>query len=316
MIRPRQRRWTAAVFAALVPLALVAAGDDGHPLGSFVAIGKSRLWVESEGAGAGAPLVLIPGGPGLAHDYFHPFFSQLAATSRVIYFDPAGRGRSDGVAAYTFSRDVAELEALRQALGLRTMSLFGHSYGGMVAVAYALQHPAAVERLIVADTHWSGASWQASNDACNARIRKELLEVWQRVTEMRAKGLKSNGLGDAYRTPPGLYFFSRNHPKVPGMALAANPAVYYGIAGDDADFELGGELARLDFRPRMKDLKMPVLALGGRHDQVVPVEQALAVPGQAPRGEVLVLEQSGHFPFIEETDGTMAAIRRFLAGGK
>jgi len=310
-----RRRLAAALLAALTPLALAAGGGDGHPPGSFVAVAGARLWVESEGQGAGSPLVLIAGGPGLAHDYFHPFFSSLAATTRLVYYDAAGRGRSDKLATYSFSRDVEDLEALRQALGLHAMSLFGHSYGGMVAVAYALRHPAAVERLIVADTHWSGASWQASNDACNARIRQELPEEWTLLVRLRAQGLKSNALGDAYRTPPGFYFYQRAHPPMPGTALAVNPAVYYAIAGDDADFELGGELARLDLRTRMKELKMPLMILAGRHDQVVPVERALAAKALAPRAELLVLEQSGHFPFVEETDTTMAAIRRFLATG-
>lgn len=314
-------RWpAAALLAALTPLAVAiaapAGAGEGNPAGSLVAVAGTRLWVESEGQGAGAPLVLIAGGPGMAHDYFQPFFAGLAATTRLVYYDAAGRGRSGQAPPYTFTRDVEELEALRQALGLRTMNLFGHSYGGMVAVAYALAHPAAVERLIVSDTHWSGASWQASNDACNARIRQELPEVWGRLAKLRAQGLRSNALGGAYRTPPGFYFYRRTHPPVSGAALAVSSAVYYAIAGDDADFELGGELARVDFGPRMQELTMPLLVLAGRHDQVVPVQRAQAAAALAPHAELLVLEQSGHFPFVEETETTMTAIRRFLAAGR
>jgi proline iminopeptidase len=91
----------------------------------------ARLWYESEGQGPA--LVLVAGGPGSSHEYFHPYFTPLAAHYRVVYFDAFGRGKSDKAAKpseYSFARDVDDLEGLRAALKLGRISVFGHSYGG------------------------------------------------------------------------------------------------------------------------------------------------------------------------------------------
>jgi hypothetical protein len=111
-----------------------------HPPGDYAAVNGVKLWYESEGYGPA--LVLIAGGPGLSHSYFHPCFSVLATSFRIIYFDAFGTGKSDrahDLHEYSFSRDVENLEGLRKALGLGKINVLGHSYGGMVAQAYALR---------------------------------------------------------------------------------------------------------------------------------------------------------------------------------
>src|SRR5215470_15449875 len=114
----------ALVFAiAFVPSRYAHAADPAaivkHPPGEYFTVNGARLWVESEGSGP--PILLISGGPGMPHDYFHPFFSALSSTNRVIYFDAFGRGKSDRARdpkEYTFDRDVEDIEGLRVAMGL------------------------------------------------------------------------------------------------------------------------------------------------------------------------------------------------------
>ena len=92
-----------------------------------------------ESEGSGPALVLISGGPGISHDYFHPYFSSLANSYRVVYFDALGRGKSDrakSLQEYTLSRDVDDLEGLRKALGLGR-GPFSAFVCGVVAQAYA-----------------------------------------------------------------------------------------------------------------------------------------------------------------------------------
>jgi proline iminopeptidase len=127
-----------------------------HPKGDYVTVNGARLWYESEGSGEA--LVLISGGPGISHDYFDPYFSSLANSYRLIYFDALGRGKSDRAknpSEYTLTRDVEDVEGLRKALGLGRISLLGHSYGGVVAQAYALRFPESLQRLILVDTLFS-----------------------------------------------------------------------------------------------------------------------------------------------------------------
>lgn len=285
-----------------------------HPPGAYVTVNGAKLWYESEGQGE--PLVLISGGPGDSHSIFHPFFSQLADTYRVIYFDAFGVGKSDRAKSrreYRFARDVEDLEGLRKALGLPTISILGQSYGGMVAQAYALKYPQAVHRLILADSFYSGKMWQANNDNCNYEIRNQYPEVWERLQKMRARGIRSSApehQKEYYGVPLGLFYFydaskAGTLPQVDG-----NTDVYYAIAGDDADFVIGGDIAALDFRADLQKLKMPILVLAGRFDRVSIPRYAIDFKRYAPQAQIAILENSGHFPFIEEPDE--AVLRDFL----
>ena len=160
-----------------------------HAPGGHVSVNGTRLWVEREGQGE--PLVLLVGGPAASHVVFHPVFSQLADAHEIVYYDYRGRGRSDQPADWreiTFDGDVEDLEALRRALGFETWSLYGFSYGGMVAQAYALKYPQAVKRLVLANTLHSPAMWQANHENINAELERQFPEVWAQVLALRAQG--------------------------------------------------------------------------------------------------------------------------------
>src|SRR5262249_37224856 len=125
-----------------------------EPPGRFVTVNGHRLWYRSSGHGQ-TTILLIAGGPGSSHSYFYPSLDRLADSSRVVYFDAFGRGRSDRAKdprAYSFAHDVDEVEGLRLALGLGRIAVYGHSYGGIVAQAYALKYPSALSHLILANT--------------------------------------------------------------------------------------------------------------------------------------------------------------------
>ena len=284
--------------------------------GSFVVVNGAKLWYEVEGKGE--PLLLIPGGPGGSHGYFHPSFSALADSYRVIYFDAFGRGKSDRAESpseYTFERDVDDIEGIRKALNLGQINVFGHSYGGMVAQAYALKYPASVKKLILANTLFSGEMWQANNDNCNNEIRNQYPEVWDRIQTLRAQGFHSNAKEhqEAYaEIPLGLFYLydASDAAKVP---VEINPDVYYSIAGDDADFLIGGDIAKLDFRTQLKNLSMPTLILASRFDRVCLPKFSTQFRQCAPQAEFVMFEKAGHFTFIEDPNEMFKVLRRFLS---
>ena len=114
-----------------------------EPDGRFVSVNGHRLWYRAEGSGA--PLLVIPGGPGMSHRYLYPALSRVADAAQVIYFDAFGRGQSERANTpdeYSFEHDVDEVEGLRVALGLGEIAVYGQSYGGMVAQGYILKYPA------------------------------------------------------------------------------------------------------------------------------------------------------------------------------
>ena len=286
-----------------------------HPPGDYVTVNGAKLWVESEGKGP--PILLIAGGPGMSHGYFHPFFSAMSATNRVIYFDAFGRGKSDRARdpkEYTFERDVEDIEALRVAMGLGKIIVFGHSYGGMVAQAYALRYPESVSKLVLSCTLFSGEMWQANNDNCNREIQNQYPDVWKDIEALRAAGMPSSAPKHqaAYgRVPIDLFYFY-NGANGRRVSFDTNPDVYYTIAGKDADFLIGGDAAKLDFRTELKRLRMPVLVMAGRYDRVALPRYSVQFKRFAPGAQFVMFEHSGHFPFVEESTATFAKLHSFL----
>ncbi len=308
-------RFTCYVVFVAAALAQVPLSEIKHAPGGFVTVNNAKMWYESEGKGE--PLVLISGGPGSSHNYFHPYFSELAGVANVVYFDAFGRGKSARSAKnseYTFARDVSDLEEFRKARGYASINLLGHSYGGMVAEAYAIQYPRRVKRLILADTFYSGEMWQANNDSCNRELRNNYPELWAKVMAVRRQGLHSSAKAhqDAYQIPVGLlYFYDASKAKLLWDDLANND-VYYTIAGDDADFLIGGDIAALDFRVELQKLKMPVLVMAGRYDRVSIPRWALEFKRYLPHAEFKIFEESGHNPFVEEPGLFIDVLRDFL----
>ena len=115
-----------------------------------VEVGDAELYVEEEGSGT--TLVLINGGPGGTHHYFHPWFGRAADFARVVYYDQRGCGLSDwepGEEGYSVDQAADDLEALRTALGTGEWVLLGYSYGGFLAQWYAIRYPENVAGLVL-----------------------------------------------------------------------------------------------------------------------------------------------------------------------
>lgn len=312
--------FTLVVVLSLAIAECAAAEEVAHPPGRFLKILGAKIWVEEEGAGD--PLLLIAGAGG-SHDYFHPYFSQLALSHRVIYYDAFGRGNSDkgkSPADYSLAHDVEEVEALRQALHLEKISVYGHSYGGFVAEGYAAKYPEHLSHLILSDIFISGADFQESDDHINAEIRQYLPELAEKVGALRAKGLLASSpeLQQAYLGQIGKMieiFYLYDPGRIKDLQWNDhnfNPDVYYGTIGMDADFHISSPLAESNYAAALNAMKAPLLVMVGRKDGIILPRLAGHFVTAVPKTQFLVFEKSGHYPFLEETGDCMTAIDRFL----
>lgn len=286
-----------------------------EPAGRLVTVAGHKIWVHR--FGKGAPLLFIPGGPGAAH-HFWPDMNVFADSFTVIYYDPFGRGASDratDAAEYTFTHDVDEIEGLRVALGLGKLNVYGKSYGTMVAQAYALKYPDSVSHLILAAAFHSAEMWQkANNDNANDQIRKQYPELWQQLEALRNQGAVSTD--PAYMAVTAkvdsslLYYYD---PSNNADNFDINFDVYKQLAGANADVIVGGDLAHLDFRARLHEIKAPTLVIAGRFDRVSTPEYAVQYKTWMPQARFVVFEKSGHHPSIEEPQLHARVVRAFLA---
>ncbi len=289
-----------------------------HPPGRLVAIGDTRLWIEEEGAGE--PILLLAGGPATSHVVFHPVFGTLAESHSVIYVDYRGRGRSESVEdprTITFAGDVADVAELMRTLELGPVNVYGFSYGGMVAQSLALDHPELVKRLVLANTLHSPEMWQRNHENINRELELQYPEVWEEILALRAQGVRSTDARVqrlyAVHAPLIRFYNPDNASAIPSEPGSKNAALYPVFVGDDVEFFLGGEVARLpDFRPRLKELRMPTLILAGRYDRALSPKYQLDFVRYAPQAVFHWMERSGTFSHIEEPETVIALLRRFI----
>jgi len=307
------------VLVLLILCRIQSYAQDNESAGSYSTINGEKIWYQVKGEGE--PIVLIPGGPGNSHLYFIPWFDDLAKNYKVIYFDAFGRGKSSRAKKreeYSFQRDVDDLEGLRKALGIDKWNVLGHSYGGMVAQAYALQHPDAVIKLILVDTFYDAEMWQENDDNSNYEFRNQYPDEWEKLMQIREEGYLSSSPEHIklYNIPSGIlyYYNPDNASKMRSDSLSWNTEVYYQIVGDDGDFIIGGDIGKLDFRRELKNLKMPVLVTAGRYDRISDPRFAVKYKDYIPGAKFVMFEKSGHNPYVEEQDKFFKVLNDFLLG--
>lgn len=276
---------------------------------TFLEIDGYKINVESKGTGD--PIFFFAGGPGNSHDYMQGNFGQYYKTNQVVFIDMLGRGLSDDakdLSEYSVENDVHVAEAVRKKLGLEKISLVGHSYGAVVAQAYAIKYPNQVNRMVLISGFHSGAMWQANCDSYNHYAKTHFPEKWARVDSMRALGYVSSDpvFSELYGSFPIKYIYyhntklKQNTPKTEYRGW--NNDVYYEIIGRDADFDVSGSMINQDYRRALKDLNFPTLIIAGRYDGVSTPEYAIQYKHFMPQAQFEMFEQSAHNPYLEEPE--------------
>ncbi|HLG16625.1 MAG TPA: alpha/beta hydrolase [Blastocatellia bacterium] len=278
----------------------------GLRYGSFLSKGV-RLAYEMEGDGP-ETVIVVHGGPGLPHDFYHPVLSQLSRYLTIVYFDRRADMLSFTASGPASLGEMAEdVEALRESLHLDRVTLLGHSFGGAVALTYGLRHPERVKRLILV-----GTSATIENPAdVEKRIAKSLAPN-ESMTYYSSEGSSGvvtpcDRVRRRYRLLAPRYF----HRPPDGQTLDRSVYEMYFDALARKQV-LANEAGGFDVRARLGEIKAPTLVIGGRYDLVTPLDQASELAGGLPLSRLVVMEHSGHFPFIEEGYVFTEWVRRFI----
>jgi proline iminopeptidase len=277
--------------------------------------------INVESLGSGDPIFFFAGGPGNSHDYMQGNFGQYYKSHQVVFIDMLGRGLSDDakdISEYSIANDVHIAEEIRKQLGLNRISLVGHSYGTVVAQAYAIAHPENVNRMMLINGFHSGEMWQANCDSYNHYCKTHFPEYWTKIDSMRSLGYVSSdpAFSKLYGSVPVKYVYYHNtklKQNVPSYSYRGwAPDVYYGIVGRDADFFVSGSMMDTDFRKDLKQLTCPTLIIAGRYDGVSTPEYAMQYKGFMPQAQFVMFEQSGHNPYLEEPEKFYALMDKFF----
>jgi proline iminopeptidase len=254
--------------------------------------------------GEGAPLLLLHGGYGLDHTYFWPWLDPLRM--RLILPDQRGCGRSprDGLEQATFATLSADLEDLREELGLERWTVLGHSFGSYVALDYAHRYPERVQKLALV----AGAPALDYPDVIGANLMKRgTPEQAALLQKAMSAPLESD---DEFRRGWNLILPLYFHDFDPTVAARMDEKIRYSAPALFHGFRM---LSRFSALPWLQDLRMPTLVAGGRDDWIAPPTQGSERLARGlPHAQLAIFEQSGHFPFIEEQERFLSVLTEFL----
>jgi len=258
--------------------------------------------------GSGPPTVVLHGGPGAHHDYLLPGFDALARGRELIYYDQRGGGRSP-VPRETlvgWREHVADLEELRGQWGLEKLTLAGYSWGGLLALLYAVEFPGRVERLALVSP---APAWREARDEFERRFAERNLapELQRQRAELRTSGLKEQDPAAYARRLFELsvapYFFD------PSRTRHLTP---FRLTGRTQQ-EVWSSLGPFDLRDSLARLSVPAMVLHGLDDPI-PLESAQTV-ARLLKAELHPLPRCGHVPYVEAFEQFVQLMDGFLPSG-
>ena len=275
-----------------------------------VRVNGTRLFFDVEGAKL-APdgprmrekptLILLHGGPGFDHSAYKPSFSALADAAQLVYLDHRGQGRSDKSepAHWNLAQWADDVRGLCDALGIERPIVFGNSFGGMVAMAYAARHPEHPAKLV-----FSSTAPRHDIDGLVARFAKvggpEAAAAARRFWEQPGR----ETLPDYVRLALPVYTRAKADPDTNARTVFALDVMFHFAAGESRTMDLAPGLARV---------RCPTLVLGGELDPVCPIEMQEEIAAALPREHVRFerFPGCGHGVFRDDP-GAYEVMREFI----
>ena len=248
------------------------------PRTTFVPAGESRLFVRD--LGSGHPVIVLHGGPDFDHSYLVPELDGLAEQNRLVFYDQRGRGRSwsgEGPDSVTIDSEVEDLDRVRAWTGSTTVALLGHSWGGLLAMEYAIRHPERVSHLILEDA--SGMAWDVSHVPLFPKDRDEALRLLRMV----------------------------HGPNMPIADWIVDAVLNAKDLPQKRVLEAG--LFEWLVDTRLPKLTMPVTLIWGANDGLLPLAYAHALQSRIAHATLHVIADAAHIPHRQAPDEFLRIFR-------
>lgn len=284
-----------------------------------IQVGSASLYARD--VGKGPPIIVLHGGPDFDHNYLLPDLDRLAPSLRLIYYDQRGRGDSaDQVRPedVTLQSDLDDLDVVRRHYRLDSAALLGHSWGAVIALEYALQHPTAVSHLILMNPAPASAS-------DHAELRKAYVQRlgadMDRQKEIIASSAYQAGDPEAVTVRYRIHFkyaLARQEDYEKLMVAMKAAFIRQGRAGivkaravEDQLYKDTWDLPDYDLMPRLAALRIPTLVLWGDQD-FIPKDTSTHIADAIPGAQLVTLKNCGHFSYLECPDEVGRVIKEFL----
>lgn len=271
-----------------------------------VDVGECKLYCEVEGEGM--PIVLLHGGPGATHHYFHPHFSRAKGFAKVIYYDQRGCGVSEYKrgSGYSLNQAADDLDNLRKALKIDRWVVLGHSYGGALAQYYAVRHPEKLAGLVLVCASPAAPIELARTrqyDFLSGEEAGRIASIHGNRSLTMAQRVYNAFLNGDWKRQE---FYKPSREKVAQMALYEWK--------HDPEFRscVGQEVYQLDLRGAFDACPIPTLILEARWDLTWNTDKPRKLQAMHPRSKLVIFERSGHSPFADEPEQFFQALHQFV----
>jgi proline iminopeptidase len=243
------------------------------------------------------------GGPGFDHSTMRPYFDRFADTHQVVYVDHRGNGRSTGAEdSWSLAQWGDDVKAFCDALGIEKPVVYGNSFGGMVAMAYATRHPDHPAKLILSSTA--------------ARMH---LDETLRIMEGRG-GREARDIAERFWTRADERDFA-DYLRVCMPLYNPGDSTLWAAARRRAIMHLDvmrhfalGEIRTMDTRAALPGISCPTLVMVGTYDPITPVSRAEEIHAALPRGvsRLEIFEGAGHGVHRDQPEQAERILREFL----
>lgn len=290
----------------MAALSNVASHELAHGKPRTFHVNGTTLFAEEFGPAGGIPALLLPGGPGCSHEYLNPIATRFADRLHSFVLDPRGWGKSSRppLATMTHAQMVDDFDAVRKALGFDRWLVLGHSYGGFLALEYAIRIPNAVSALTLIG---SGSAMDMGHLVAKnvTRLARKYPQAYEAFTRGAYEGENADAAYLHHMQAVIPLFFKDFDEDVAAPLLACT----FSAHGDE---RMSAELRGYDVTDALPKIGAPTLVIDGVHDFILPPEQQKRLHSGIPGSRLVLLESSGHFPFLEDPAGFDKALGRFL----
>jgi len=265
--------------------------------------------------GKGEPFIVLHGGPGMYHDELFPFFQKFAKNHKVIFYDQRGNGKSlmENIDSSNFTVElmVEDLEELRKQFGLEKLNIIGHSWGGLLAMYYAVEYPANVNRLILVDA--APVNTELLIKCYENQISMFAPGEWDYVQELWGSEEYMAGnpevLNEAMRISEGTIFSNKDVIDDYMEAAAFSEVTAKNAVALN---ELATKMKlNINVQDRLSNITCPTLIINGKDDFIVK-EAPKLVNSLIVNSQLIFIEGAGHYPYIENKEDFFREVNYFI----
>lgn len=283
----------------------------------YVDINDARLYYEVLGEENDDSIMVLHGGPGISdHQKGKKAYKPLAEDYKVVVYDHRGCGASSLTPPYSNEQYAKDAEALRQHLDLGEVVFIGGSYGGYITQEYAIRYPENLAGFVLRDTAptgdeeraWNNAreswddlkaanldipniTWEELERVMNGDVRsdEEFERIWLGMLPLYESDIREFDAEAARKSVEGLTFHHETHNV---MFTEEHPT--------------------MDYTDDLPDVDLPALVTVGRHDWITPPEASREIADRLPNSRLVIFEDSGHSPNLDQQDQYLKRVREFF----